>query len=188
MCAVPLEARRGHHIHRNWCHRQLWAAVWMLGLYPWSSAGAAAALPDESPLQLYSWLKIWWKHKESNGVEEIDMHLEGRTIGYKNTRKAHKMAPRAISRSCVKVEGETAQSCSLTISPSHGNTPAIIFPQRGWGREMAHGLTYLLPSLEDHTGDLSILVTHTVERELAPEVYLWLPCVSPTINKFNRSH
>ena len=43
-CLVPLKVRRGCQIPWNWSYRQLWAASWVLGSEPRSSARAASAL------------------------------------------------------------------------------------------------------------------------------------------------
>jgi hypothetical protein len=41
MCAVPVEARRGHPIPWKWSSKHLWATMWVLGTEPQSSAKAA---------------------------------------------------------------------------------------------------------------------------------------------------
>lgn len=41
--AVPAEAERGCHILRGWSYRCLWIALWVLGIQPGSSGGAASA-------------------------------------------------------------------------------------------------------------------------------------------------
>jgi hypothetical protein len=52
MYALHMELRRGHWILWNWSYRRLWAAMWVLGTKPQSSARPASA-PDHQPGLLY---------------------------------------------------------------------------------------------------------------------------------------
>lgn len=44
VCQVPKEARKRHHIPRNWSYRPLGATIWVLRTEPWFSTNAVTAL------------------------------------------------------------------------------------------------------------------------------------------------
>lgn len=48
---VPTEVRRGHQRPWNWCHRLLWAAIWVLGRKPRSSGGTKDQRPWKADKQ-----------------------------------------------------------------------------------------------------------------------------------------
>ena len=53
---------KGYRIPWNWSYRQLWAAMWMLGIEPWSSGRAASALScwAISPARLHLQIQQTW--------------------------------------------------------------------------------------------------------------------------------
>lgn len=63
LCALFMEARRGHRVFWNWSYRPLLDAMWVLGVEPGSSGGVASALNSEPCLQPLLFLREGLRYK-----------------------------------------------------------------------------------------------------------------------------
>ena len=77
VCLVLTEARKGYQISWNWSYRQVWAAIWVLGIEPKSSrkAGSALNIWDLSPVpDIFLWCDlVTWAQNPSSNLSAIQV-------------------------------------------------------------------------------------------------------------------
>jgi hypothetical protein len=77
VCLVLTEARQGYQISCNWSYRQVWAAMWLLGIEPKSSrkAGSALNIWDLSPVpDFFLWCDlVTWAQNPSSNLSAIQV-------------------------------------------------------------------------------------------------------------------
>ena len=94
-CLEPREARRGQHISWNKSNRWLWAIIWVLGIKPWTSGGAASALTYWATslvpffFSSFFWNRVpcspWWPHTHCTAKNGLNFwcscrHLPSATV------------------------------------------------------------------------------------------------------------